>query len=179
MKTAASSMLSGATNPLYYGGSRERAVHAKNRILMPNTYCIKESKWKGGSRSLMSPSGRQAYVKRYMLSMKLSKNRLHFYIPDVPIHINHPFIITLHAFNVRIHRNKNLWFLKSPRTSIHGGTPERLLPVDFLIGRDMQAVYGYFSTITKRIISWAILNFMFPLVIYLFFITILLFQQVF
>lgn len=40
--------LSGATDPFYYSGSRERAVHAKNRILMPDTYCIKESKWKKG-----------------------------------------------------------------------------------------------------------------------------------
>lgn len=91
MKTAASRVLSGATNPLYYSGSRERAVHAKKRIMMPNTYCIKESKSKGGSRSLMSPSGRQAYVKRHMLGMK---EYLKIDITDVPIHINRPFIIT-------------------------------------------------------------------------------------
>lgn len=133
MKTAASSVLSGATNPLYYGRSRERAVHAKNRILMPNTYCIKESKWKGGGCSVMSPSGRQAYVKRYMAGMKQCL-KIDFKLYSRCSYIMYPFIITLQVFNVRTVRNKTLWFLEWPRTSNHWGIREnlRMLHVDFL-----------------------------------------------
>lgn len=68
------------------------------------------------------------------------------YILDVPVRIIDPFIIALRAFNVRIHTNEMLWFMKSLRISNNWWKLKQLAVVFFLLSGKWN-MFSYFNAI--------------------------------